>query len=76
MFSYFIIIYKDGNQIINEDSAPLRNDAGFFVAVEDTYEQNLIFKDPDQLIKIETKTTTYVYDPYWNQVLDREFKEL
>ena len=33
-------------------------------------------KDPDQLIKIEAKTTTYVYDPYWNQVLDREFKEL
>ena len=71
-----VIVTEDGNQIINEDSTPLRNDAGFFVAVEDPYEQNMNLKDPDQLIKIEAKTTTYVYDPYWNQILDREFKEL
>ena len=71
-----VIVTEDGNQIVNQDSEPLRNEAGFFVAVEDPYEQNMNLKDPDQLIKIETKTTTYVYDPYWNQVLDREFKEL
>ena len=67
---------EDGNKIIGEEASPLRNEAGFFIAVEDPFEQNVNLKDPDQLIKIEQKTTTYVYDPYWSQVLDREFCEL
>lgn len=71
-----VVITEDGNKIIGEEASPLRNEAGFFIAVEDPFEQNVNLKDPDQLIKIEQKTTTYVYDPYWNQVLDREFGEL
>ena len=71
-----VVITEDGNKIIGEEASPLRNEAGFFIAVEDPFEQNVNLKDPDQLIKIEQKTTTYVYDPYWSQVLDREFGEL
>ena len=73
---YHFVITEDGNKIIGEEASPLRNEAGFFIAVEDPFEQNVNLKDPDQLIKIEQKTTTYVYDPYWSQVLDREFGEL
>ena len=66
----------DDNKIPNPDAQPLRNEAGFFIAVEDPYENNVNLKDPDQLIKLDKKTTTYVYDPYWSLILDREFKEL
>tara|TARA_A100001515_G_scaffold97355_1_gene78252 strand:- start:5953 stop:6282 length:330 start_codon:yes stop_codon:yes gene_type:complete len=71
-----VVITEDDNKIENPDAQPLRNEAGFFIAVEDPYEDNVNLKDPDQLIKLETKTTTYVYDPYWSLILDREFKEL
>ena len=71
-----VVITEDDNKIANPDAQPLRNEAGFFIAVEDPYEDNVNLKDPDQLIKLETKTTTYVYDPYWSLILDREFKEL
>ena len=71
-----VVITEDDNKIPNPDAQPLRNEAGFFIAVEDPYEDNVNLKDPDQLIKLETKTTTYVYDPYWSLILDREFKEL
>ena len=71
-----VIITEDDNKIISSDAQPLRNEAGFFLAVEDPYEDNTNLKDPDQLIKLETQTTTYVYDPYWSLIIDREFKEL
>ena len=71
-----VIITEDDNKIISSDAQPLRNEAGFFLAVEDPYEDNVNLKDPDQLIKLESKTTTYVYDPYWSLIIDRDFKEL
>ena len=71
-----VVITEDDNKISNPDAQPLRNEAGFFIAVEDPYENNVNLKDPDQLIKLDAKTTTYVYDPYWSLILDREFKEL
>ena len=71
-----VVITEDGNKIPSPNPEPLRNEAGFFIAVEDPFEENVNLKDQDQLITLEQKTTTYVYDPYWNQILDREFKEL
>ena len=71
-----VVITEDGNKLPSPNPEPLRNEAGFFIAVEDPFEENVNLKDQDQLITLEQKTTTYVYDPYWNQILDREFKEL
>ena len=71
-----VIITEDDNKIISSDAQPLRNEACFFLAVEYPYEDNTNLKDPDQLINLETQTTTYVYDPYWSLIIDREFKEL
>ena len=71
-----VVITEDGNKIPSPNPEPLRNEAGVFIAVEDPFEENVNLKDQDQLITLEQKTTTYVYDPYWNQILDREFKEL
>ena len=71
-----VVITEDGNKIPSPNPEPLRNEAGFFIAVEDPFDENVNLKDQDQLITLEQKTTTYVYDPYWNQILDREFKEL
>ena len=71
-----VVITEDGNKIPSPNPEPRRNEAGFFIAVEDPFEENVNLKDQDQLITLEQKTTTYVYDPYWNQILDREFKEL
>ena len=71
-----VIVTEDDNKIISSDAQPLRNEAGFFLAVEDPYQDNTNLKDPDQLIKLEVKTTTYVYDPYWSLIIDREFNEL
>ena len=68
-----VVITEDGNKIIGEKNFKKWL---VFLYVEDPFEQNVNLKDPDQLIKIEQKTTTYVYDPYWSQVLDREFGEL
>ena len=71
-----IIVTENGQQIIGEETQPLRNDAGIFVAVEDPFEEGQNLQDPDQIIKIKLSTTSYLTDPYWDNVLDREFSEL
>tara|TARA_B100001113_G_C20916632_1_gene538183 strand:+ start:101 stop:430 length:330 start_codon:yes stop_codon:yes gene_type:complete len=71
-----IIVNENGQQIIGEETQPLRNDSGIFIAVEDPFEDGQNLQDPDQMIKIKLATTCYLTDPYWDNVLDREFSEL
>ena len=71
-----IVVNENGQQIIGEETPPLRNDAGVFIAVEDPFDEGNNLQDPDQIIKIKLATTQYLTDPYWDNVLDREFSEL
>jgi len=71
-----IIVTENGQKIIGEDVQPLRNDAGIFIAVEDPFDEGNNLQDPDQILTEDLKTTVYLTDPYWNNVLDREFSEL
>tara|TARA_X000001382_G_C3156811_1_gene174835 strand:+ start:25 stop:354 length:330 start_codon:yes stop_codon:yes gene_type:complete len=71
-----IIVNENGQTIINEETQPLRNDSGVFLAVEDPFEEGQNLQDPDQIVKIKLASTVYLTDPYWDNVLDREFSEL
>tara|TARA_B100000287_G_scaffold425961_1_gene473118 strand:- start:405 stop:734 length:330 start_codon:yes stop_codon:yes gene_type:complete len=71
-----VIVNENGQQIITEDTQPLRNDAGVFIAVEDPFDEGNNLTDPDQILSINLNTTVYLTDPYWDNVLDREFSEL
>tara|TARA_X000001382_G_scaffold128497_1_gene118343 strand:+ start:1845 stop:2174 length:330 start_codon:yes stop_codon:yes gene_type:complete len=71
-----VIVTENGQKIIGEDVQPLRNDSGIFIAVEDPFDEGNNLQDPDQILTADLKTTVYLTDPYWNNVLDREFSEL
>ena len=71
-----VVVTENDQIIINEMTPPLRNDAGFFIAVEDPFEEGKNLEEDDQLIKISKKTTVYSTDPVWNNILNREFEEL
>tara|TARA_Y100001937_G_C7019306_1_gene284634 strand:+ start:285 stop:614 length:330 start_codon:yes stop_codon:yes gene_type:complete len=71
-----IIVNENGQTIINEETQPLRNDSGTFLAVEDPFDEGQNLQDPDQIIKIGLATTCYLTDPFWDNILNREFSEL
>ena len=71
-----IIVNENGQTIINEETQPLRNDSGIFLAVEDPFDEGQNLQDPDQIIKISLATTSYMPNPFWDNILDREFSEL
>ncbi len=71
-----IIVNENGQTIINEETQPLRNDSGIFLAVEDPFDEGQNLQDPDQIIKISLATTSYMTNPFWDNILDREFSEL
>ena len=71
-----IIVNENGQTIINEETQPLRNDSGTFLAVEDPFDEGQNLTDEDQLIKISKKTTVYQTSPQWDLILNREFEEL
>ena len=70
------VIDDNGNNIENKQPEPLRNDAGVFLSFEDPFNEGNGLDSLDQEIKIDKKSTIYLNDPFWNNVLDREFSEL
>ena len=75
--------FKSVNQIVNDNDevigiqgvVSMRNKEGTFLAFEDP-DTGLNYDRPDQYISVIKKSPLYYKGDLWNQVLDREIKEL
>ena len=69
------IVDDAGNVISIQETTPMRDEAGTFLAFEDP-DTGLNYDRPDQYISVIKKSPLYYKGDLWNQVLDREIKEL
>jgi len=75
--------FKKVNQIVNDDdevigiqgAVSMRNREGTFLAFEDP-DTGLNYDRPDQYISVTKESPSYHKGDLWNQVLDREIREL
>lgn len=75
--------FKNVNKIVNDkgvvldiqEVTPMRNKQGTFLAFENP-DTGLNYDRPDQYISVIKQSPVYHKGDLWNQVLDREIKEL
>jgi hypothetical protein len=75
--------FKNVNKVVNDkgvvldiqEVTPMRNKQGTFLAFENP-DTGLNYDRPDQYISVIKQSPVYHKGDLWNQVLDREIKEL
>ena len=71
-----VVVTEDGNQVITPKTEPLRNEAGTFLLYEDPFDDGRNLQDLDQQLEISLKSPLYNTAPLWDNIIDREIKEL